>query len=156
MKVDLNALVSELELSSEEALRFLNLETGEVVTFRREEMAIAEEAEADEDFSDFTEWERETLRMAMDVLLNPEVYIQLPILTSQEEAGLMTRFIAMIESPQQQKRLTEAVHSREGSKKFREEILHFGIEACWFDFRTAQLTENVKDWCERHHIAYEA
>ncbi|MDK2877725.1 MAG: hypothetical protein PWR06_441 [Thermoanaerobacteraceae bacterium] len=76
--VKLKDIVDELEIQMDEYNKYLNKETGEIITVSTEELSIAEESEEGDDFSDYPDWQRDSIRDALDIIENWENYIELP------------------------------------------------------------------------------
>ena len=72
--VKINDIVSELEIRSESHPSHLNRETGEIVTIPEEYFPVAESGE---DFSAYSDWEKELIEAAADVLAS-DSYVPLP------------------------------------------------------------------------------
>lgn len=68
MIVKIKDLVSEMEMQMDEYSQYLNKETGMILTVSNEEMAIVEESEEDDDFSQYPDWQKESLQIALDIL----------------------------------------------------------------------------------------
>lgn len=76
--VKLKDIVDEMEMQIDEYRKYLNKETGEIVTVSSEELSIAEESEEDDDFSQYPDWQQDSIKSAIDVIVNWENYIELP------------------------------------------------------------------------------
>lgn len=54
--VKLKDIVDETEMKMDEYRKYLNKETGQIVTISTEELSIAEEFEEDDNFSQYPDW----------------------------------------------------------------------------------------------------
>ena len=76
--VKLKDIVDEMEMQMDEYHKYLNKETDEIVTVCTEELSIAEESEEDDDFLECPDWQQDSIKDALDVIVNWENYIELP------------------------------------------------------------------------------
>lgn len=155
MKVDIDALASELELASDEFQMYLDLETGEIFTVSSEEMRIAEDSAEDEQFESYTEWERGALLTALEICVNFARYKKLPKLSETEENYIMADFCGRIESEMVREQLLETIEGKGSFKRFRDAILKVGIEQDWFDFKSKQIKMMAIEWCNANAVPYE-
>jgi hypothetical protein len=87
--VQLSSIVDAIDFQLDESLAFLNIETGEVVSFSLEEYRAAEE---EEELSNFPEWQQDIICLAMNVVEHEENYVQLPTKFDINEYEIMERF----------------------------------------------------------------
>jgi hypothetical protein len=68
MPVMLKDLVDEMDLEMDEYTKYLNKENGVIITVSTEDWSIAEESEEGDDFSQYPDWQRESILAAMDII----------------------------------------------------------------------------------------
>lgn len=78
MPVKIKDLIDEMDMKMDEYNKYLNKETGEIVMVGTEELSIVEESEEDDKFSQYPDWQRESLQVALDVIENWGKYVGLP------------------------------------------------------------------------------
>jgi len=83
--VSLDAVVSEMDVLSDEFHAYLHKRTGELVTLRDEEIAAAEEGD---ELDDYPDWQREMIQKAEEVL-DSEDYLALPSKFDIHEYAIM-------------------------------------------------------------------
>jgi len=78
--VKLQDIIDEMEMQMDEYHKYLNTETGEVITISSEDLGIAEESDENDDFAEYPDWQRDSINEALDVLMNwgNGKYIELP------------------------------------------------------------------------------
>ncbi|MEG3068307.1 MAG: hypothetical protein RQM95_08855 [Syntrophaceticus schinkii] len=96
--VKLQDIIDEMEVQMDEYHTYLNTETGEIIAFSSEELGIAEESEEDDDFSNYPEWQRDSINDALDVLINwdSDKYIELPDKWDINEYSIMEAFCGSV------------------------------------------------------------
>lgn len=155
MKVDIDALASELEMSFDELDMYLDLETGEVITVSDEEMRIAIASEEGEDFSSYSEWEKEAIEIALKIYVNSDRYKLLPKMSSHEAYEIMSDFCATVNAASVREKLFEALEGRGPFRKFKDMVLHFGIEQDWYAYRSEKIKAFAIKWCDENGVTYE-
>ncbi|MBW2681582.1 MAG: hypothetical protein JRD01_12710, partial [Deltaproteobacteria bacterium] len=75
LPVKLKDIVDEMEIQSEFHSCYLNKKTGEIVMVTNEHFSAAED---EKDISHYSDWERDAIQVAIDVLESEEDYISLP------------------------------------------------------------------------------
>ena len=155
MKVDIDALASELEMSFDDYEMYLDLETGEVISVSHEEMRLAEDSEEDDDFSSYAAWERDAIKQAIEIFMNDERYILLPKLKESEEYDIMAEFCEGVKPAGLRDQLLGAIRGKEAFRRFKDAILRLGIEQDWYDFRSEKIRAYTIEWCKAKKIPYE-
>jgi len=56
MVVKIKDLIDEMDMQMDEYNKYLNKETGEIITVSTEDLSIVEESEEDDDFSQYPDW----------------------------------------------------------------------------------------------------
>jgi hypothetical protein len=155
MKVALDALADELEMMMEEFDKFLDLETGDVITVSTEELALAKDAGEDKAFSEFSEWEREAVLLAGEIIEHKDRYLELPKKNELHEYDLMAAFVKTVKNENMARPLFDAIHGKGTFRRFKDTLLNFGIEQQWYDFRFEGMKTIARNWCEAHGVEYE-
>ncbi len=169
LAVDLSELEYAFEDASWEAIRYLDLETGQVITVtgetRRQVENLYEESDEREnsesvDFvelvrrSDLPEWEKDTAIEADQVERGYGLrYIGVPEADPHEGYRDMEDFIATIKDERLQDRLWRAIQGRGAFRRFKDVLAeHFHEEQRWFEYKDACLRRRVLNWLESQGI----
>ena len=110
--VKLKDIVDEMEMQIDAYRKYLNKETGEIVTVSSEELSIAEESEEDDDFSQYPDWQQDSIKSAIDVIVNWENYIELPDKWEINEYDIMEEFCGSIKNDGVSNALYSAIQGR--------------------------------------------
>lgn len=152
--VKLKDIVDEMEMQMDEYHKYLNKETGEIVTVSTEELSIAEESEEDDDFSEYPDWQQDSIKSALDVIENWENYIELPDKWEINEYDIMEEFCGSIKNDRISNALYSAIQGRGAFRRFKDAIIRFGVEDDWYKFREEALMQIAIEWCEENEIKY--
>jgi len=155
MKVDIEALASELEMSFDELDMYLDLETGELIMVSDEEMRLAVDAEEGEDYASYSEWEKEAIETALKIYLNSDRYKLLPKMSSHEAYEIMSDFCSTVKSAPIREKLYEALEGKGPFRRFKDTVLHFNIEQDWYAFRSERVKAFAVNWCNVNGVPYE-
>ncbi len=152
--VKLKDIVDEMEMQMDEYHKYLNKETGEIVTVSTEELSIAEESEEDDDFSEYPDWQQDSIKSALDVIENWENYIELPDKWEINEYDIIEEFCGSIKNDRISNALYSAIQGRGAFRRFKDAIIRFGVEDGWYKFREEALMQIAIEWCEENEIKY--
>lgn len=152
--VKLKDIVDEMEMQIDAYRKYLNKETGEIVTVSSEELSIAEESEEDDDFSQYPDWQQDSIKSAIDVIVNWENYIELPDKWEINEYDIMEEFCGSIKNDGVSNALYSAIQGRGAFRRFKDAIIRFGVEDDWYKFRDEALKQVAIEWCEENEIMY--
>jgi len=155
MKVDIDALASELEMSFEELKMYLDLETGEVITVSDEELRIADEMEEGDDLSSYSEWEKEAILVAVKIHFNADRFKLLPKMSDHEAYEMMSDFCETVKPSQIRERLIQAIVDKGAFRRFKDTVLQFGIEQDWYAYRSEKMKTFTMKWCDENKVPYE-
>jgi len=152
--ISLADVVEALEFASDEAVHYLDPETGEILMITKDEMEIVEE-EDEEDWTHHPKWQQETLPKVRDFLNNPRA-LELPGKFEIHEWEIMREFAEEQENPRTRQGLLNAIHGAGAFRSFKNTLYTLGIEESWFKFREKALEQIARDWLEEHKLAYKA
>ncbi|MFQ6070089.1 MAG: UPF0158 family protein [Candidatus Aminicenantales bacterium] len=141
-----------MEWLSDEVSSFLNRKTGEIVRLSHEDFRIAEEGEP---LEEYPEWQREAIKTAREILEDEEdKFIALPSRFEIDEYSMMERFALSVSNAEISDSLYTAIKGRGAFRRFKDEILRFGIEEDWYRYRHEKFKELAIYWCEDNKIVY--
>lgn len=152
--VKLKDIIDEMEILMEDSRKYLNKEMGTIITVSTEELSIAEDSEEDDDFSEYPEWQQESLKDALDVIVNEDNYIELPDKWEINEYDIMEDFCGSVKNDRVSNSLYSAIKGRGAFRRFKDEICRFGIENDWYRFREEALKKIAIEWCEDNEIMF--
>ena len=152
--VNLKDIVDEMELQMDEYKKYLNKETGEIVTISIEELSIAEESEEGDDFAEYPDWQRDSIMVALTVIENWGSYIELPDKWEINEYEIMEDFCGSVENDMISNALYSAIQGRGAFGRFKDAIRRCRIENDWYKFRDEALKDIAIRWCEENEIIW--
>lgn len=152
--VKLKDIVDEMEMQMDEYKKYLNKETGGIVTVSTEELSIAEESEEEDDFSEYPDWQRDSIMDALDVIENWDNYIELPDKWEINEYDIMEAFCGSIKNDRVSNALYSAIRGSGAFRRFKDAIRRYGVEDDWYKFRDEALKGIAIRWCEENEIVY--
>jgi len=152
--VKLKDIVDEMEIQMDEYHKYFNKETGEIITVSSEELSIAEESEEDDDFSEYPDWQRASIKDALDVIENWTNYIELPDKWEINEYDIMEDFCGSVKNDRVSNALYSAIQGRGAFRRFKDAICRYGVEDDWYKFRYEALKDIAIQWCEENEIIY--
>ena len=149
--VSLKAVVDEMDVVSDDHFAYLNPQTGELVTLSTEEISIAEEDLATDDYP---EWQLALISKARDVLASND-YLRLPTRYDIHEYAIMEQFCSSQADERLGQTLLDQIHGSGAFRRFKQAINRHGLEQDWYRFRAAALEAIAIAWLETHQIAYQ-
>ncbi len=155
MIVKLKHIVDKFEEINDEWSGYLNLDTGEIPMIGNGYMAIAEDAEEDDDFSEYQDWEQELIAEAALILEKWERIEKLPDRFDIDEYRIMEDFSCLYPNEAVSKKLCDAIQGKGAFRRFKEMINRLGIEEKWYTFREKALIDFAREWCGFKEIPYE-
>jgi Uncharacterised protein family (UPF0158) len=164
LKIDLSELELAFDSGSEMISYYLDLETGEVISFSDEVRGSLESISgpySDEqsqtiDWENAFEkelvpdWQRELLQNADRVGAGfGDRFIAIPSEGSHEGYRDMETFIATVHNRRLQERLERAISGRGAFRYFKDVLLDYPAEReRWFQFKRERLHQRILDWLE--------
>jgi hypothetical protein len=124
--VHLNDIIDALEMQFDEALSYLDLEAGQVVTVSEDLLREAEES-ADEE-PDLPDWQKDEWETAKRIV-SSDRFRQLPTKFDVHEWGIMQDFSHSVESDSIRDDLLHAIHGAGAFRNFKDTVRRFGIES---------------------------
>jgi len=152
--VKLKDIIDEMEMQMEDYRKYLNKETGIIITVSTEELSIAEESEEDDDFSEYPDWQQESIKDALDVIVNEDNYIELPDKWETNEYDIMEDFCGSLKNDRISNALYSAIKGGGAFRRFKDAISRFGVEDDWYRFREEALKDIAIKWCESNGIIF--
>lgn len=155
--VKLQDIVDEMEMQMDECHKYLNTEIGEIITVSSEDLGIAEESDEDDDFSEYPDWQRDSINEALDVLMNwgSGKYIELPDKWDIHEYSIMEGFCGYVGNDRIGNALYSAIQGRGAFRRFKDAVFRYGIEDSWYKFRDDALKKLAIEWCKHNNVSYE-
>jgi hypothetical protein len=150
----LKEIIDEMDMQTEEYRSYLNKETAVIISVSMEELSIAEDSEEDDDFSEYPEWQQESLKDALDVIDNEDNYIELPDKCEINEYDIMEDFCGSVNNDSVSNALYSAIKGRGAFRRFKDAIIRFGVENDWYRFREEALKKIAIEWCEDNEITF--
>jgi len=147
--VSLRDVVEALDLQSDEMCSYMDLDTGNIVTFNLEEANFARRG----DWENAPEWMRPELPKIKRAL-DEDRMVALPDRFHIDEWRMMQEFALADEQCQCRRELDSAVHGDGAFRRFRDAIGQLGLEEAWYRYREKQYEQVAREWLEENGIAY--
>lgn len=142
---------------------FLDLETGEVLSFSEEILSEVKSRLYDGDYEDIEEdieyiefdeepeipeWMEDEVELALEILLDEEErYIRIPERKSLSAHADMTSFTETVEDPMLRNQLTEALHGKGAFRKFKDILIRHPKERKrWHRFNAKAMQREILQW----------
>ncbi len=148
--VSLKAVAEEMDVPGDDWFAYINRETGELTTLRREEMSIVEEGES---YDYLPDWEQELAKTAEKVI-GSEAYLHLPTKFDIHEYAIMERFCMSLEDDELADILLNAIRGRGAFRRFKDTIYQHGIADEWYSYRQQALEEIAEAWLKSKSLPY--
>lgn len=154
--IELHSIVDEIESQIDDYNKYLDTQTGQVISVASEDLRIAEGSEKNDDFSEYPDWQQTSIKQAMDVLVNcfSDKYIMLPTIYDINEYDIIEEFCGTVQNCQISDSLYSTIRGSGAFRRFKDAICRYGIEDSWYKFRRDAFIEVAIKWCERNKILY--
>ena len=161
LPVKLNDVIDALDEVGEQHRHYLDRRTGEIVMITKEEIAAAEAydphsnaAEDDEPFSQYPEWQRESILKAREILTSYESFIALPNQFDLHEYKIMEDFCLSFEDRRTSESLHRLIRGSGAFRRFKHAIYSSGLDKAWHQFRRLEFERIAIEWLEAKGIPY--
>jgi Uncharacterised protein family (UPF0158) len=145
----LREVVEALDLQSDELCSYLDPDSGEIITFNKEEAGIAEHS----DWSKAPDWMHELLPKIKKALDNGRM-LRLPDQAHIDEWRMMQDFAEQQADCRCQAALSDAVHGSGAFRMFRRTIERLGMEEQWRHYRDKAMERVAREWLEENKLKY--
>jgi len=102
----------------------------------------------------YSDWEREAIQEAVEILENWDDYIELPSQYDIHEYSIMEDFAASVSNDHKREMLEVALEGRGAFRRFKDTLIRTGLEEKWYGFRFEAFVGIAKEWCEDNNISY--
>jgi hypothetical protein len=148
--VSLRAVAQEMDVFSDEEFAYLNPQSGELVTIRREEIAMVESGD---DLENYPDWQRALIQETQEVLQSQD-YLPLPSKFDIHEYAILERFCYSVEDDALSQELLDQIRGSGAFRRFKDTLHRLGIIDDWYRYRQAALEDIAEDWLKQNHIPY--
>jgi|SRR5271154_2010143 len=153
VEVNLQTIIEALELADDSISSFLDVETGEVYSITEEEFDLAEDAQTD--FEDLPEWQRQTVELARIIQQNEgKRYLALPDKFDVHEWAIMDAFSESLKVAGVRNDLHRAIRGAGAFRLFKLLLTEYNLWDAWNQFKETELRQIAMQWCEEHGIAF--
>ena len=150
-KLNLEDIMNQMELISDEGNSFLNKATGRLVHVNNAEMRHARDGGDDESMPD---WQKENVQIARAVLGNDN-FIQLPTEDQIHESDLVEAFCLSLADDHIRSEVINSFKQEPGvSRPFRDLLFTLRLGEDWYMFKREAYRRVAVEWCERNHFEY--
>ncbi|MFP4589333.1 MAG: UPF0158 family protein [Candidatus Bipolaricaulota bacterium] len=148
--VKLSELVDEMQMQNDELSIYMHKETGKYEAIMDHHLQAAR---IEECLEEFTEWEKDTVKVARAILWTDQ-YLQLPGQYDTNEWEIMRDFCETIEDRETRDELQSAIRGEGAFRRFKHQVSKYGIRQEWLDYRDSRFAEVARQWCEEHDLEY--
>lgn len=152
--IDLQKLISEMEIQFDEYKTFFNKKKGELVTVSYDNLRDIEDGEIAPPYNVYSDWEKEELKNCQEIISDFENYIEIPSSFDIDEYNIMEDFCLSIEDDKLSNEMYSAIKGKGAFARFKEKIHRYNIENDWYDYKENRLKEIAINWCKDNDIKY--
>jgi len=151
MRVKLDDVIEALDSATEELTYYLDKRTGEIILLTSEDIQAAED---DELISEYSDWQRDSILKAREVLGESEQFIPLPDQFEIHEYKIMEDFCRDFEDQQVGNELLRLIKGSGAFRRFKNAINEMGVDKAWYAFKQRELEKIAIEWLEENEIPY--
>ena len=151
--VPIDQLIDALEAQSDSHSFNLDRQTGEVYTISEDAISLSE-GETDSVHL-IAAWQEDEVELARRIQ-SSDRYLALPDQWEVNEWDIMADFSKLIKKDDKRIGLLKAIHGSHAFRRFKDQIVHFGVRDDWFAFRRRAFEEILMAWCEENGIEIKA
>lgn len=152
--VFLEDIADKMEEASDEWRQFLNIKTGEFLSVQFEHLSLAEDLDSDDELAKYSDWERDAIREAVDMLSNEDDYVELPSQYEIHKYRIMEEFAEEISDPRKQEMLLVSLRGKGAFRRFKDALIRVELEKEWYAYRFIAFMKIAKEWGEDNNIVY--
>lgn len=152
-KVSLKSFIQDMQMVGDMISGYLNRNTGKVTFFGEEEISAAEE-ENEEDWDDYSDWQKEAIKEAK-VALSSDDYISLPSQFEIHEWQMMKDFCEEMEHGNIREDLEFAIHGGGAFRNFKRNLDRHDLMEHWYAFRDEAYKKVAREWLKENGVEYE-
>jgi hypothetical protein len=125
MSVKIKDLIDEMDMGIDDCRKYLDKESGIISTVSTEDLSIAEEAEEDDDFSQYPDWQRASILEALDIIENWDKYVELPDKWEINEYNIMERFCGTLDNEKMSGALYNSIRGKGAFRRFKDALQRY-------------------------------
>jgi hypothetical protein len=152
LPVDLQAVIDEMDVLSDELTAYINRKTGELFTVTEEDVLSLE---AKGNGLDVPEWQAEILPKIKEVL-ESEDFFELPDKFEIHEYSIMEQFCLGVANARLRDALSDAIRGRGAFRRFKDLMHRHGFADDWYAYRNAAFGKIAAEFLRAEGIAYRA
>lgn len=154
MPIKLSELIDKMEMQMDEYKTYLNKETWVIVTVSAEDLSIAEESDEEDDFSQYPDWQKQSIKESLDIVYNWDKYVELPDKFEINEYKIMENFCSSQDNEQIINGLYSAISGKGAFRRFKDKVNRLGLRKHWESFREEAFKEIAVEWCKQNDVPY--
>lgn len=145
LKVDLEEIAMFMENNGRLTQEYyLDTETGEPMVISG---AVLERLEDGESINNPTDWEKEQVKVAQEILSESGRYHRVPERPLYEAYNLMREFIEIQGDGALKGNLSRQVHGKNAFRRFKDTIAQYPeVQEQWYTFKQEKLNKEIGDW----------
>ncbi len=154
--IDMDALVQAIRNSRQSGGTswYLDVETGRVLGV---DSNLLSSLENSDDLDGITRYDREQLQQAEQILYNPDRYIPVEGLSTEDLNRMMSEFLETVGDAELRQLLQSSAQGKGAYRRFRETLARYPQEMQrWVEFEKKAVLEFAQDWLDLNGIEVEA
>jgi len=154
MKIKIDDIVDQLEVSLDTGNSYLNKLTGELYYISDEIFGYLDGAEEEDTLEDLPDWESDLVKVAKEIN-ETNNYVQLPGKFELNEYRMMEKFCLSITDERLRDEMYYSIKGSGAFRRFKDNIHRHGIEKDWFAFKSSELCAIAIDWCQSNNLEFD-
>ena len=154
MKIKIDDIVDQLEVSFDTGNSYLNKVTGEFYYMSDDIFGYLDGAEEGDTFEDLPDWERDLVTVAKQIN-ETDNYVRLPSKFELNEYRMMEKFCLSLDDERLRDEMYYSIKGSGAFRRFKDNIYRLGIEKDWFEFKSNELRTIAIDWCKNNNLEFD-
>ncbi len=151
-KIKLENVIEQIEFATDLNNSVFHKITGAIYLIPEEVLRFVESDDEDDEF--ISEWEKELIPIAKDILENPDNYLSFPNQFDIHEYSIMERYCLSIVNEELREKMYSSIKGSGAFQRFKKNIDLYGIANEWYKFKDEAYKEIAIEWCEINNLEY--
>ena len=143
----------EMDNDGSEWSGFYSMEDGTVVIIEKRFLGIVEDSGEDDDFSTYSEDEREGIALAMKICFSGK-FISLPGSRDADEYSMMEEFCSEPLNIRVAEALERAIQGKGAFRRFKDTVNRLSLDDLWYAYRDTAYRRFAREWCMENDIPW--
>lgn len=153
MKVNINDVIECIEFENESLNHYYNKNTG-IIIYKESPETSSYKAEDYNRIDEFEDWEKELIESLHDLEINPQDYIQLPVISEISEFKILSQFCNSFSDLSIENIIKDNMDEVKKIQKIKRLLEDKNMLNDWYDYREQSERQIAKEWCSLNNIEY--